>query len=470
VIRVTPLILAVALFMENMDSMVIATSLPAIAADIGTDPIALKLAFTAYFVALAIFIPVSGWVADRYGANTVFRAAIGVFVVGSICCAVSNSLETFVASRAIQGMGASMMTPVARLVLVRATPRNELVGALAWLTMPGLIGPMVGPPLGGFITTFFSWHWIFIINVPIGIIGILLATRFLPKIEKRTPRPLDRPGFVLCALWFALLIFGLSVISLPALPPAVGWVTAGFGLLSGAVYLIRSRRIETPLLDFSLLRHRLYRVSVLSGGLFRVGLGALPFLLPLMLQLGFGMTPFESGLVTFASAVGAIFSKIIAERLFAAVGFKWVLIVSVLLGSLTMAANALFDATTPTIVIALCLLLGGVMRSIFFSGNNAMGYAGIGDSEASQATAITAVTQQISIALGVAIAGGVLELSASFGPGEVRLVDFHHAWIVVSVISGLGMLYYLRLPADAGSDVSGQRQKRPPAPGSDSDS
>ncbi|WP_072338962.1 MFS transporter [Devosia enhydra] len=458
--RITPLILAVALFMENMDSTVIATSLPAIAADIGTDPIALKLAFTAYFVALAIFIPVSGWIADRFGANTVFRMAIGIFVVGSLCCAASYSLETFVASRFLQGFGASMMTPIARLVLVRVTPRSELVGAMAWLTLPGLIGPMVGPPLGGFITTIFTWHWIFLINVPIGLIGIVLASKFLPKIEKREPRPLDKSGFLLCAIWFSGLIFGLSVISLPALPPIAGIGSAVIGLLAGAAYLVSSRRKSAPLLDFRLLRKRLYRVSVLSGAIFRTGLGALPFLLPLMLQLGFGMTPLESGLITFASAVGAMFSKVVAERLFAAVGFKWVLTFAIAIASLTMVANAFFGPETPAPLIMGCLLIGGVMRSIFFSGNNAMGYAGVADNEVGQATAITAVTQQISIALGVAIAGGVLELSANITGGPVGLDDFHVAWVAVSALSAIAMVFYFGLPRDAGSDISGQKRRQ----------
>jgi MFS family permease len=229
-IRVTPLVLAVALFMENMDSTVIATSLPAIAADIGTSPIALKLALTAYFVALAMFIPISGWMADRFGSTTVFRAAIGVFIVGSIACGFSNSLETFVGSRFLQGIGGSMMTPLARLVLLRVTPRNELVSATAWLTIPGLIGPLTGPVIGGFFTTYLSWHWIFWINVPIGLIGIGLATRFLPPPEPRTPRPIDLPGFFILAITFSGVIFGLSVISLPAIPVLAGYIAIVVGI------------------------------------------------------------------------------------------------------------------------------------------------------------------------------------------------------------------------------------------------
>jgi MFS family permease len=190
--RASTLVLAVALFMENMDSTVIATSLPAIAADIGAEPISLKLALTAYFVALAIFIPLSGWMADRFGARRVFRWAIGVFIVGSVSCAFAYSLETFVGSRFLQGMGASMMTPIARLLLVRSTPRNELVAAMAWLTIPALMGPLTGPPIGGFLTTYLSWHWIFWINVPIGIAGIVAISIFLPKIEPPSTSPVLR--------------------------------------------------------------------------------------------------------------------------------------------------------------------------------------------------------------------------------------------------------------------------------------
>src|SRR5262245_39199260 len=209
--------------MENMDSTVIATSLPAIAADIGTSPVALKLALTAYLVSLAIFIPISSWTADRFGAKFVFRIAIAVFAAGSIACAAAGSLGAFVLARFFQGMGGAMMTPVARLVLVRATPKRQLVSALAWLTIPALIGPMIGPPVGGFITTFFSWHWSFIINVPIGVLGIWLAGRFLPDIPSATAStPIDMPGFILSAIAASGIVFGMSVVSLPALPPAVG--------------------------------------------------------------------------------------------------------------------------------------------------------------------------------------------------------------------------------------------------------
>ena len=223
--RIVPLVLAVALFMEQMDSTVISTALPAIATDIGTSPVALKLALTAYLVSVAIFIPVSSWMADRFGPRRLFRWAIAVFVLGSVACAASGSLGAFVVARFLQGMGGAMMTPVARLVLVRTTPKRDLVSAMAWLTVPGLIGPLVGPPVGGFITTFFTWHWIFLVNVPIGVAGILLAGRLLPEIEPAAGGSIDATGFALSAIAASGVVFGLSVISLPALPPAVGLAT-----------------------------------------------------------------------------------------------------------------------------------------------------------------------------------------------------------------------------------------------------
>lgn len=459
--RLTPLILAVALFMENMDSTVIATSLPAIAADIGAEPISLKLALTAYFVALAIFIPISGWMADRFGARNVFRIAIGVFVVGSMACAFSYSLETFVASRFLQGVGGSMMTPIARLVLVRATPRNELVAAMAWLTVPALMGPLTGPPVGGFLTTYLSWHWIFWINVPIGIAGIVAVTIFLPKIETRTPRPVDFPGFVLAGVAFSGIMFGLSVISLPALPAVVGYTAVAAGAIALFLYWRHSQRAQYPLLDPRLFRHRMFRSAIIGSSLFRIGVGATPFLLPLMLQLAFGLTPFESGMITFIGALGAMTSKIVAEKVFAAGGFPRVLMVASIGGCLLLAVIGFFDQTTPRPYLYIVLLVMGLLRSIFFTGVNALGYADIGEEEASQATAITAVTQQLSIAFGVAVAGAVLEISSSVTGGELGLVDFHVAWYVVAGISLLSAIPFLRLPADAGSDVSGHRRTVP---------
>ncbi len=254
--RVVPLILAVAFFMEQMDSTVIATALPAIAADLGVGPITLKLALTSYMVALAIFIPISGWMADRFGAKKIFRIAILVFVIGSVLCAVSASVPAFVLSRFLQGMGGAMMVPVGRLVLLRTTKRSDLVSAMALLTIPGLIGPLSGPPIGGFITTFFSWHWIFLINVPIGLIGIWLSSIYLPDIEPMETAPIDLVGFVYSALAASGIVFGLSVISLPALPPQAGIGATLIGLIACLLYVRHARRHAAPLLDLTIFRIR----------------------------------------------------------------------------------------------------------------------------------------------------------------------------------------------------------------------
>ncbi|MDW6023152.1 MFS transporter [Mesorhizobium sp. BAC0120] len=453
--RTIPLILAVALFMENMDSTVIATSLPAIATDIGTSPIALKLALTSYLVSLAIFIPISGWMADRYGAKRVFRMAIGVFILGSIACAVSGSLLHFVLARFGQGLGGAMMTPVARLVLVRSTAKRDLVNAMAWLTVPALVGPLVGPPVGGFITTFFTWHWIFLINVPIGVVGIWCATRFLPDIEPLEPRPIDFAGFMLSAIAASGVVFGLSVVSLPALPPIVGLTTLAIGVVSGVAYVRHAWRAKNPILDPRVFGNLTFRAGITGGTIFRIGNGAVPFLLPLMFQLGFGLTPFQSGMLTFASAFGAIMMKFLAPTMLRLGGFRNVLIVAGLLAASFIGINGLFTPQTPHLLIILVLVGSGFLRSLYFTSTNALVFSEIDDKQASQATAISAVAQQISVALGVAIAGVILEAFIYVTGQPLGLAAFSTSFMIVAAITATGALPFLQLAPDAGSSVSG---------------
>jgi EmrB/QacA subfamily drug resistance transporter len=301
--RIISLIVAVALFMENMDSTVIATALPAIAADIGTNPLALKLAVTSYLLSLAIFIPASGWVADRFGTRTIFRLAIAIFMLGSIGCALSHSLTDFVMARMVQGVGGAMMTPVGRLILLRSIDRRALLGAMAWVTMPALIGPMVGPPVGGFITTYASWHWIFIINIPIGILGIILATRYIDEIRAEKQAPFDFLGMTLAGLGLGGVAFGLSVAGLDLLPLAPVLALSAIGVLFLVLYVRHAKRTPSPVLDLALLSIPSFRATITGGFLFRLGIGAWPFLMPLMLQLGLKMSPFQSGLITFARLV-----------------------------------------------------------------------------------------------------------------------------------------------------------------------
>jgi EmrB/QacA subfamily drug resistance transporter len=453
--RTVPLILATALFMENMDATVIATSLAAIAADIGTDPISLKLALTAYLVALAIFIPISSWMADRFGARNVFRIAMVVFMVGSVACALSGSLLAFVIARFIQGMGGAMMGPVARLVLVRATPRHQLVNAMAWLTIPGLIGPIMGPPFGGFLTTFLSWHWIFLINVPIGIAGVLLVGRFLPETQRNAPRRIDMEGFMLAGTAFALFAFGTSVISLPALPPLVGVLATVIGIGIGGIYVRHALRSEFPLLDLRLFRLPLFRSAIVAGAAFRLGQGATPFLFPLMLQLIFGMTPFESGMVTFAGALGAIIAKFFANWLFKAMGFKASLAVATAISALGILIMGFYTPATPVPLIIGILVFTGFWNSTFWTGSSVFVFADVDDRDAGQANVISQVLGQLTMAMGVAVGGGMLEAAQALrGGGALVLSDFHNAFYVVGAICAISTVMFLRLPADAGRQLT----------------
>jgi EmrB/QacA subfamily drug resistance transporter len=457
--RLTPLILAVALFMENMDSTVIATSLAVIAHDIGTEPIALKLALTTYLVALAIFIPISSWMADRFGARNVFRIAIIVFMLGSVACAVSNSLLTFVLSRFLQGMGGALMTPIARLVLVRVTPRNQLVDAMAWLSIPGLVGPIVGPPVGGFITTFFSWHWIFLINVPIGIMGIILVNIFLPEWQRNAPRRMDFVGFVLVGTAFAGWVFGISVLTLPALPASFGYAALGGGTIAAALYGWHFRRTEYPILDLRLFRFPLFRLTLISGTFFRLGTGAMPFLFPLMLQLAFGLNPFQSGSVTFATAVGAFAAKFVAEGIIARIGFRTTLIAATFVTALGVIGMGIYSPTTPLPVMMGFLVITGFFQSMFWTATNAFTFADIDDAHAGQANVISQVGVQLSLAFGVALGGGALEAFRLSHGGEPLLADFHYAFYIIAAVALISTALFTLLPRHAGNHLTGHSRR-----------
>lgn len=458
--RKIPLVLAVALFMEQMDSTVIATALPAIAADIHTSPISLKLALTAYLVSLAIFIPISGWMADRFGARRIFAIAIGVFLIGSVACAVSGSLIEFVLSRFLQGMGGAMMTPVGRLVLVRSTEKSQLVSAMAWLTIPALVGPMVGPPVGGFLTTFLSWHWIFLINIPIGLAGIVFALKILPDDGTRVRDRVDWVGFLLSGGAASGIVFGLSVISLPVLPPVWGIAATIGGTLSLIAYLRHARAHPKPLLDPKLFKNRTFALSLLGSNLFRIGAGAVPFLLPLMLQLGFGMSPFQSGMITFISAAGAIMMKFVIGRILSVCGFRTTLLLAAAGAALSIAVNGLFSPATPIALMLVILFFSGLVRSMFFTSVNALTFSEISPETAAHATSITSAFQQIAIAIGVAVAGGVVEVVSAMNGGVLDLGAFQTAFFVVAAITAFAIFPFLALPPDAGGSVSGHTLKR----------
>jgi len=456
--RLIPLIVASALFMENMDSTVIATSLPAIAADIGTSPLTLKLAITSYLLSLAVFIPASGWTADRFGARAVFSIAIGVFMIGSIGCALSQSVTHFVIARIIQGLGGAMMTPVGRLVLLRSIDKSALVSAMAWMTVPALIGPVIGPPLGGFITTYFSWHWIFLINLPIGCLGIYLALRYIDPIRSEDPERFDLLGLVLAGIGLAGIAFGLSVAGLNLLPWPIVAALVGIGTVSMTLYVIHARRTASPVLDFSLMRLVTLRAAIIGGFLFRLGIGALPFLLPLLMQVGFGLSPFQSGMVTFGSAVGAMGMKTLAARIIRAFGFRNVMTVNAVVSSVFLAACALFTVTTPLMLILIILVVGGFFRSLEFTAINTVAYAEVETAQMSRATTLVSVNQQLSISAGVAIGAFSVESTMLMrGMTELSAADFAPAFLVVSVISAASAWFFWQMPDDAGHEISGRK-------------
>jgi EmrB/QacA subfamily drug resistance transporter len=456
--RLIPLIVATALFMENMDSTVIATSLPAIAADIGTSPLTLKLAITSYLLSLAVFIPASGWTADRFGARMVFSMAIGVFMIGSIGCALSTTVTHFVIARILQGVGGAMMTPVGRLVLLRSIDKRALVNAMAWVTVPALVGPVIGPPLGGFITTYFSWHWIFLINIPIGLLGIFMALRYIDPIRSEDPERFDLYGMVLAGIGLGGIAFGLSVAGLNMLPWTVVAALIAIGAISMTLYVMHARRTGSPVLDFALLRFSTLRAAIIGGFLFRLGIGALPFLLPLLMQVGFGLSPFRSGLVTFASAVGAMGMKTLAARIIRTFGFRNIMVINAVVSSVFLAACALFTASTPLLLIMIILVVGGFFRSLQFTAINTVAYAEVEPAQMSRATTLVSVNQQLAISAGVAVGAFCVESTMVLRRvSELTAAEFAPAFIVVAIISAISAYFFYQMPDDAGHEISGRK-------------
>jgi EmrB/QacA subfamily drug resistance transporter len=456
--RLLPLIVATALFMENMDSTVIATSLPAIAADIGTSPLTLKLAITSYLLSLAVFIPASGWTADRFGARLVFSAAIAVFMAGSIGCALSESVAGFVFARTLQGIGGAMMTPVGRLVLLRSIDKSALVNAMAWVTVPALVGPVIGPPLGGFITTYFSWHWIFLINIPIGLLGIFMALRFIDPIKSANPERFDLYGMVLAGVGLAGIAFGLSVAGLNLLPWSIVALLVAIGSISMTLYVIHSRRTASPVLDFGLLRLPTMRASIVGGFLFRLGIGSLPFLLPLLMQVGFGLSPFHSGLVTFGTAAGAMGMKTLAARLIRTFGFRNLMTINAVISSIFLGACALFTITTPLLLIVMILVVGGFFRSLEFTAINTVAYAEVEPPQMSRATTLVSVNQQLAVSAGVAVGAFSVESTLWIRHMNELTADvFAPAFLVVALISMVSAFFFWQMPDDAGHEISGRK-------------
>jgi EmrB/QacA subfamily drug resistance transporter len=449
-----PLIVATALFMENLDATVLATSLPAIAKDLGANPIHLKLALTTYLLALAVFIPASGWMADRFGAKNIFRAAMVVFAAGSIACALSTGLGSLVAARVLQGMGGAMMTPVGRLIVLRTIPKAEIIGAIAWLTVPALVGPVLGPPLGGFITTYFNWRWIFWINIPVALLGIALITRFIPDVREKASAGFDLSGFLLIGPGLSLFLTGITLMGLGLVgeQTVVTLTLAGVALL--AAYVWHALRDPEPIIDLKLLAIPTFRAGVVGGFLFRTGLGAGPFLLPLLFQMGFGMTAFQSGMMTFATGAGAMFMKTQAASILHRYGFRRVLMVNALVSGLFAAIPALFTAATPTLLITVLFLAGGLSRSLQFTSINTLAYADIPPESLSRATSFAAVCQELSGSVGVTIAALGLEIvQRTLGGEPADAGHFPPVFLLIAAVSASSILLFMQLSKSAGASL-----------------
>jgi EmrB/QacA subfamily drug resistance transporter len=450
-----PLIVASALFMQNLDSTVVATALPAIAQDFGANPIHLKLALTTYLLTIAVFLPASGWMADRFGARLVFRAAIAVFMVGSALCGVSHSIDMLVFARIVQGIGGSMMVPVGRLVVLRTVAKSELVAALSWLTVPALVGPILGPPVGGFLTTYASWPWIFWINLPVGVLGIVLATFYVPDLHGEGKVRFDTPGFFLIGLGLAAFMTGSTTLGLNLLPLAADAVFIAGGAALLAAYWWHAKRSDHAILDLSLFRIPTFWHSVIGGSVFRLGIGATPFLLPLLLQLGFGMNAFQSGLITFATAVGAVVMKFTAPQIIRRYGFRNVLVANTVITAVFTALPAIFMPSTSILVMVSLLLIGGFFRSLQFTALNALSFADVEQSQMSQATTITSVGQQISVSLGITVGAIALQIATTAGGGAITWDVFWPAFVTLGVTTLVSIVSFWMLAPDAGEEMSG---------------
>jgi EmrB/QacA subfamily drug resistance transporter len=451
-----PLIVACAFFMENMDSTVLATALPSIAGDIGVNPLALKLAVTSYLVSLAVFIPISGWVADRIGSRTVFATAMVVFMSGSLLCAASSTLPAFVAARFFQGMGGAMMVPVGRLVLLRSVPKSGLVVALNYLSVPALLGPVMGPPLGGLITQYFNWRGIFLINIPVCILGVILVLSYIPNIREPEVPALDVRGFMIAGIGFSSLLLGLSALGGHLLSTQVTAACIIAGALFLWFYWKHSLRVEHPLLNLGLMKIVSFRAGVAGGTLFRTGAGAVPFLLPLMFQLGFGLSPFQSGLLSCATAIGSMFIRTLTVFILRYFGFRTVLAVNAIVSSAAIAAYGLFTANTSHTVIFTFLLVTGCLRALQFTSSNALSYADITKNVMSEATSLASMAQRLAQSMGVAFGAYALELSNMFqGHAKIVTLDFWPAFLAVALISASSLFFQIGLPKHAGAELSG---------------
>jgi EmrB/QacA subfamily drug resistance transporter len=456
---IIPLIVGCAFFMEGLDSTMIAVSIPAMGDSLGESPLRLNLVITSYLLSLAVFIPVSGWIADRLGTRRVFCAAVLIFAGGSALCGLATNLPVLIAMRVVQGFGGAMMTPVGRLILLRSFPRAGLVSAMNWMTIPAMIGPMVGPIVGGALTSYASWRWIFFLNIPIGVLGGALALWLFENFRAPAPARFDVVGFAVAGLSLFLLEFGIENLGRPIIAPAIGLIFFPIAIALAVFYGLHARRSPSPVLDLNLLKIKTFYIGTITGGVCRMGLDATPFLLPLLFQVGFGMSPVAAGLLSFSSTLGAMVVRTFSRLLLRGLGFRRTLIAGAVLSAAVTASYALLSADTPAWIITVAVLLSGCVRSIQYLALNTISYAEVPRSMLSRSTSVGGVVQQLARGFGVAIGAALLAIVA--GSERVTTGDFRIVFLLVALIPLLSAFGFLRLGPDDGAEVSGHRAPQP---------
>ena len=460
--RVLPYIVAGTFFMENLDGTVIATALPQMGVSFGVGPADLSIGMTAYLLTLAVFIPVSGWVAERFGARAVFASAIALFTAASLACGFAIGLDSFILARVVQGIGGAMMVPVGRMAVLRTTPREGLVRAINTITWPGLLAPILGPPVGGFLTTYATWRWIFWLNLPVGLFALLVALRFVPA-AAGTARPFDRIGFILTGAALAGSMYGLDELGRAGANPGIGAAIVLAALLTGAAAVWHLRRHPSPLLNLSPTAIPTMRMNLLAGSAFRIAFNTFPFLVPLLLQVGFGMTAFHAGQLILVGAAGDMAVKSALPWLYRRYGFRTVLMASGLFGIGVILALASLRPGTPDAVIALVLLAYGVARSVQFGATNTLGFADIPAALTAPASTLTSMIMQTTTGMGIAFGAVALHSAVWLHGGDPLrpvIADFRLAILASGVVAALAWLGYRRLDPAAGAAVSGHEPGR----------
>ncbi|MEB6378245.1 MFS transporter [Leclercia adecarboxylata] len=452
------LLVAGAFFMEFLDGTVIATALPDMAKSFGVQAVDLNIGISAYLITLAVLIPASGWIADRFGARKVFTLALAIFTLASVLCGLATSVDQFVAMRILQGMGGALMVPVGRLAVLRTTPKHLLITAIATLTWPALVAPIIGPPLGGFITSYANWRWIFFINVPLGLIAIVLALRIIPDIYEETRRPFDMPGFIATSVAMVSLVCAMEMMGAQEIDTGITLALLAVGVVTMIYALRHFRRAEWPMIRLDALQVPTFRVTMFGGSLFRASISAVPFLLPLLFQVGFGMDAFHSGLLVLAVFVGNLTIKPATTPLLRWLGFKKLLLINGVLNVLALLACAFLTPHTPVWVIILILYLGGVFRSIQFTAISTLAFADVPSPQMSYANTLFSTATQLAVGLGITLGAIGIRIGELFsewlGLEALPGIGFRLAFVAIALVCLLGMVDTLRLVKDAGSAVS----------------